>query len=52
MWTKFVIGLVNKRLRFFGHCDSDGGGSYGHCMSDYDRGFRDGRKSAGFGHCY
>ncbi len=54
MWTKFVIRLASKRLRFFGHCDGDDeGGGYGHCeSSDYMRGYRDGYRNAHSGHCY
>lgn len=54
MWTKFVIRLASKRLRFFGHCDGDGGGGgYGHCeSSEYKRGWRDGYNARQSGHCY
>ena len=32
MWTKFVIRLVSKNSRKWGHCDEDSGGrGWGHC---------------------
>lgn len=53
MWTNFVIKLASRRLRFFGHCDSNSGGGSGHCgLSDYERGYQDGRRASGYGHCY